>query len=260
MLVYWLLLPVVVSESPHSFRFCSAATAVRNGDELVMFDTGFPAGGELIKCLHSFGLQPDDFTWVFNTHIHIDHFGGNHIFKNAKKVVSRRDYIFQKRWSEALLKTRNKLAYIEKSFPHLPKRDVERLIDFLLVVQKSHFRERYLGDPETLRWAEDHPRIPEWVRIFSTPGHTPYHLSFLVKAGEGRVVITGDRVPSRRYFFGEGKGFIEADMDKRLAKKSEQRIRRYAEGGAESIICPSHDRPFYYRSGKYIQQNPFEVL
>jgi glyoxylase-like metal-dependent hydrolase (beta-lactamase superfamily II) len=260
MRIYSLLIPVVVLETEYPFKFYSAATIVRHNDDLAVFDTGFPAGEELRKGLNGFGLDPDSFTWVFNTHIHIDHFGGNHIFRNAKKVVSRRDYLFQKRWSEALLKTRNKLSYIERSFPHLPKRDVEKLIDFLLVVQKSHFRECYLGDPDSLLWAEDHPPVPDWVRIFNTPGHTPYHLSFLVQRNSGRAIITGDRVPNRDYFFEEGKGFIEVDMDRRMAKASELRIRRYAGGCGKSIIYPSHDRPFFFRTGRYVQKNPYEIL
>jgi len=259
MVVYSLLIPVAVLESKYPFRFFSAVTVVRNNDDIVVFDTGFPEGSELLKGLKTFGFDPDSITWVFNSHIHIDHFGGNHLFKNAKKVVSRRDYLFQKRWGEALLKTRDKLSYIEKSFPHLPKREVEKLIDFLLVVHKSHFREHYLGDPDTFLWTEDHPPVPEWIRIFSTPGHTPYHLSFLVQGGEKRAIITGDRVPNRRYFFAEGNSFIEVDMDRRLAKSSEQRIKRYAEAGNESIIYPSHDRPFFYHTGRYVQKNPCEI-
>ena len=257
--LYSILVPVVVRQSKYRFKFLSAATVVRTASDLVIFDTGFPDGGDLLKGLGAFGLNPDDFGWVFNTHVHIDHFGGNYRFKNAKKVVSRRDYLFQKRWSEALLKTRNKLSYIERSFPHLPKRDVEKLIDFLVVVQKSHFRERYLGDPDTFLWAEDKPAVPDWIRIFGTPGHTPYHLSFLVRGGESTVIITGDRVPNRGHFFEDQKSFIEVDMNRAQAKESEQRIRRYAEEGENSIICPSHDRPFWYRGGGYLETNPYEL-
>jgi N-acyl homoserine lactone hydrolase len=257
--LYSLLVPVAVSQSKYRFKFLSAATVVETSSELVIFDTGFPDGEELIKGLQDFGLHPDDFGWVFNTHVHIDHFGGNYRFKNAKKVVSRRDYLFQKRWTEALLKTRNKLSYIERSFPHLPKRDVERLIDFLVVVQKSHFRERYLGDPDTLVWAEDKPAIPDWIRILHTPGHTPYHLSFLVEGGEHSVIIAGDRVPNRGHFFEEQKSFIEVDMDRAEARASELRIRRYAQEGEHSIICPAHDRPFWFRGGGYLETNPHEL-
>lgn len=102
--------------------------------------------------------------------------------------------------------------------------------------------------------------IPDWVRIFNTPGHTPYHLSFLVQGNSRRAIITGDRVPNRDYFFEEGKGFIEVDMDRRMAKASELRIRRYAEGCGKSIIYPSHDRPFFFRTGRYVQKNPYEVF
>lgn len=260
MRIYSIYIPVAVLESEYPFRFFSAVTVVQSNDDLMIFDTGFPDGTKLHKQLEAFRLDPDRFTWVFNTHVHIDHFGGNHIFKNAKKVVSRRDYLFQKRWSEALLKTRNKLAYIERSFPHLPKRDMEKLIDFLIVVQKSHFKEHYLGDPGTLFWVEDHPPIPEWVRVFRTPGHTPYHLSFLVQGDRGRAIIAGDRVPNRNYFYTDEKRFIEVDMDRRMARESEQRIKRYAESGPECIIYPSHDRPFFYRTGRYVQENPYEVL
>jgi ribonuclease BN (tRNA processing enzyme) len=216
--LYSLLVPVAVSQSKYRFKFLSAATVVETSSELVIFDTGFPDGEELIKGLQDFGLHPDDFGWVFNTHVHIDHFGGNYRFKNAKKVVSRRDYLFQKRWTEALLKTRNKLSYIERSFPHLPKRDVERLIDFLVVVQKSHF-----------------------------------------KGGEHSVIIAGDRVPNRGHFFEEQKSFIEVDMDRAEARASELRIRRYAQEGEHSIICPAHDRPFWFRGGGYLETNPHEL-
>lgn len=233
MVVYSLLIPVAVLESKYPFRFFSAVTVVRNNDDIVVFDTGFPEGSELLKGLKTFGFDPDSITWVFNSHIHIDHFGGNHLFKKAKKVVSRRDYLFQKRWGEALLKTRDKLSYIEKSFPHLPKRDVEKLIDFLLVVQKSHFREHYLGDPDTFLWTEDHPPVPEWIRIFSTPGHTPYHLSFLVQGREKKghhywgqgaesEILLRRRKQLHRGRHGQEAGEIQRTANKTLCRGGER--------------------------------------
>lgn len=44
------------------------------------------------EALRSIGVSPEDIDIVINTHLHWDHAGNNHLFKNAKFFVQRREH------------------------------------------------------------------------------------------------------------------------------------------------------------------------
>ena len=66
----------------------STVTFVRAGDEHIIIDTGSPDRLEALKRgLDRLSLATTDVQTVVNTHLHIDHCGGNDIFTDAVEVA-----------------------------------------------------------------------------------------------------------------------------------------------------------------------------
>jgi N-acyl homoserine lactone hydrolase len=146
---------------------------VETDEETVLIDSGM---GELPEPYSKFyktereqtilsGLQkerlnPEDITAVINTHLHMDHVGGNKLFPNAKTYVQKEelDYAYNPhRFQRA--------AYIREFFDGL---------DFVTVHGDYTFSDT--------------------IEIISTPGHTPGHQSVMIH-GEKDYIYCGDIAP-----------------------------------------------------------------
>jgi len=258
-LVYWMLTAAVVTGTRITYRMLSSETVLRTGDELIIFDTGLGDTGGLERELRRFSLDPRDFTYVFNTHIHVDHFGGNVIFENARKVMSRREYLFQKRWNEEFSSTENKQNFIRRHYPTLTDEEVCKITDTVSSVQAKYFKDRFFGSEDSFLFVEDNPPLPDCIEIIETPGHTPHHLSFRIRGVEQAAVIAGDLIPSKRSFFDGKFNFIEVYTDRGQAKRSLERLQLIIREQREVIIHPSHDRPFSVCEKRYVSANPYEI-
>ncbi len=63
----------------------STVTVIRSEDTVVLVDTASPADiYRLSEALRSVHLDPADVNIVVNTHLHLDHSGGNILFQNAR--------------------------------------------------------------------------------------------------------------------------------------------------------------------------------
>ena len=71
--------------------------------------------------------------------------------------------------------------------------------------------------------------------------------------------MTGDLFPARKSFYGETDGFIEVYSDREEAARSRANISRLGEERGDPVICPAHDRPFRFRSGRYLRENPWSL-
>ncbi|PJI86167.1 metallo-beta-lactamase superfamily protein [Yoonia maricola] len=127
--------------------------------------------GRFMAALTAAGIGPAEVDYVLCTHLHIDHIGWNTqledgrwvpTFPNARYLMPADD--------EAVQRARHSHAYIESVLPVIEAGQAE-------LVQAGHC----LGDHVTL--------IP-------TPGHTPGHVSVLVKSGDRQAIITGDALHS----------------------------------------------------------------
>lgn len=66
----------------------STVAVVESGDHVIVVDTGSPAkSDELRSALKAASLHPDSVETVANTHLHIDHCGGNDLFSKATFVA-----------------------------------------------------------------------------------------------------------------------------------------------------------------------------
>lgn len=65
----------------------SSVTLVKAEGENILIDTGSPIyESKLIVALKEIYIKPEEISWIIETHLHPDHVGNNHLFKNAKIV------------------------------------------------------------------------------------------------------------------------------------------------------------------------------
>jgi glyoxylase-like metal-dependent hydrolase (beta-lactamase superfamily II) len=257
MTIHSLLTPVEISLDSYIHRFPTAVTVMQSESELVVIDTGFPES-DLAVQFHEIGLDPLDVDLVVNTHYHVDHFGGNWLFPKARKLVSRHEYQFQHRWHDAYLSSRDRRGFVMRSFPRLSRRDGEKLVRFLDVVQTRFFSDEHFGPMDRAVYLEDDPKMPDWLEIMHTPGHSPHHLSCRVEGVNASAVVTGDIIAGRSGFMNGRLNFIEVYTDYEAAQASIARIREKTAQG-RSLIYPSHEGPFLARDGSPLTDNPFTL-
>jgi 4-pyridoxolactonase len=89
-------------------RFASYAVLIDHPDGLFLFDTGFDrdfmdtwtkqdnavatAEQQVVPQLAKLGMKPADIDCIINSHVHIDHVGGNKHFPNATLVMNEKEY------------------------------------------------------------------------------------------------------------------------------------------------------------------------
>ncbi len=130
-------------------------------------DWNMRSDSRFMAALTAAGVTPRDIDYVMCTHLHTDHIGWNTkledgrwvpTFPNAKYLIPAAD-------EEHFSKDAG-IAYKQSVLPVIEAGQVE-------LVTSDHT----LGD---------------YVRLISTPGHTPGHVSVLVKSGTAEAMITGD--------------------------------------------------------------------
>lgn len=150
---------------------------IRHGDQVLLWDTGFPAAwkgqdkdlGELTvkedktiaEQLQQLGLKPADIDIVGISHMHSDHTGQASEFPNAELLIGTKDFEETKGKDDPFGPWRKEGAKV-----HSAQGDVD-----------------VFGDGS--------------VMALHLPGHTPDHMALLVKLGSGPVLLTGDLYHSR---------------------------------------------------------------
>lgn len=150
---------------------------IRHGDQVLLWDTGFPASwkgqdkdlGELTvkedktigEQLEQIGLKPEDIDFVGISHMHSDHTGQAAEFPNAELLIGTKDFELTKGKDDPFGPWRK-----EGSKVHSAEGDVD-----------------VFGDGS--------------VMALHLPGHTPDHMALLVKLASGPVLLSGDLYHSR---------------------------------------------------------------
>jgi glyoxylase-like metal-dependent hydrolase (beta-lactamase superfamily II) len=170
--------------------------------------------------LAGLGIDPAEVRLVVMTHLHADHTSGMRLLPEAEVVCSHRE------WKAAHGRSPALGGYVPS---HLPDDSRMRLIDFEREGEPHGPFSRtvdLLGDGS--------------IRLLSTPGHTPGHLSVLVRLpGERQALLVGDAAYTLRNIREEVLSFFT--VDDKLYLRSLREIRAFAEREPEVPLVPSHD-------------------
>lgn len=170
-------------------------------------DTRFQAA------LTAAGITPDDVDYVMCTHLHPDHVGWNTkledgrwvpTFPNARYLMPAAD--------EEMQRERASDLYAESVLPVIEAGQAE-------LVEAGHM----LGDH---------------VSLVPTPGHTPGHVSVLIKSGDHEALITGDAMHTTAQCWHPEWHFIY-DADAEMAVDSRKHLLEQAAEKA-CVVLGSH--------------------
>lgn len=179
-----------VSAPPTPIRIVTLASIVEHPDGVVVIDTGVapstvqnpppsekdafrdgtpmvPEGTGLVARLAANGLSPADVRYVVNTHLHLDHAGGNRSLPEATCLVRRAELTYAAHPCDA--------------------RQAQEYPDG--VADDKDGRWTVIDDDEWLDVFDDGTLL-----ILPTPGHTPGHQSVLLRLRSGAVLLPGDAV------------------------------------------------------------------
>jgi glyoxylase-like metal-dependent hydrolase (beta-lactamase superfamily II) len=168
----------------------------------------------LAERLREHGIDPAAVTRHVFTHLHIDHVGAFGTLPNAEVVVGAAE------WGVASSRTGRLKGLI---VPRPPARLT--VVDFDAPgLRPFPYAHALTGDGAVL--------------LLPTPGHSPGHLSVLVRRDADRVLLTGDAVYSERQL---QAGAIDGiAIDTRAAHDSVRRLRELT-AQAPTVVAPSHD-------------------
>lgn len=124
-----------------------------------------------MAALTAAGVTPEDVDFVLCTHLHVDHVGWNTRLQDGRWVP-----------------TFPKATYL------LPAED----LDHYGANPNETYTESVLPVIEAGQGKEVQPGhcLGDHVRLVATPGHTPGHVSVLVRSGQAEALITGDALHS----------------------------------------------------------------
>lgn len=166
-----------------------------------------------MAALTAAGMNVGDVDYVLCTHLHLDHVGWNTrledgrwvpTFPNARYLMPAAD--------EEIQRLNKSNLYVESVLPVIEAGQVE-------LVEAGHM----LGDHVTL--------VP-------TPGHTPGHVSVLLKSGDRAALITGDAIHSTAQCW-HPEWHFKYDADAEIAVASRKRLLEEA-SETDRLILGSH--------------------
>lgn len=173
-------------------------------------------GDEVGPQMRDRGLDPTEVRWVVMTHLHTDHAGGLEHFPESEIVVSRTEFSVA---SGTLGKARGYL-------PHRwPSWFSPRLLDFS--------SEAYGPFPESSRLTDSGD-----VRLVTTYGHSPGHMSLIVEEEDHLLFFAGDASYTERLMI---DGAVDGVApDEKAARETLHRIAELAHS-RPVVYMPSHD-------------------
>lgn len=191
-----------------------------------LFRTLRPADLSYDEQLRAVGIEPGLVERVLMTHLHVDHTSGIRLLPAATFVCARDE------WRAA---TRRGAAGKGFVAHHLPAESRMELLDF-----------RARGEPygpfsSTVDFLGDGS-----IRLISTPGHTPGHMSVLLRVGEGRqVLVVGDAVYTLRSLREELLPFLT--IDDAVYLRTLRELKAFSEQEPGALLVPSHDPPAWHQ-------------
>jgi len=196
-------------------------------DGLTLIDTGMPRSHKkILAYLAELGKSEQDLKRILLTHSDVDHVGG---LAALVRVSGARTYASRVEAESIAVGTSSRQSY-SSGF------SIRR---FLFALLSPFFKAEPFQVDEIL---EDGQTLAG-LRVITTPGHTPGHLSFYAPATG--VLFCGDSMVSHEdRLYGSRPG-VTWDPD-----RARESVQKQAELGA-SLVCPGHGPVIRDASGKF---------
>jgi N-acyl homoserine lactone hydrolase len=188
--------------------------------------------------LRALGIQASAVERVIMTHLHVDHTSGMRLLPNAKFLCTREE------WAAATARGAAGKGYVSG---HLPPEPRMELVEF-----------EWLGEPhgpfsKTIDLLGDGS-----IRLVSTPGHTPGHMSVLVRVrGDHQVLVVGDAVYTLRSIREEILPLLT--VNDAVYLRSLRELKAFSEQEPEARLVPSHD-PTAWHALSYLSASAEKAL
>lgn len=129
---------------------------------------------KFIEKINQIDISPSDIDYVACTHLHFDHVGWNTTLVNGKWIPTfpKAKYIFSK-----------------EEYKYWKSKPKKELIDDFLGIEDSVLP---IIDAGLSELVDDTYKFDDQVSFFSTPGHTPSHVSVLIESKGEKALISGD--------------------------------------------------------------------
>ena len=179
-----------------------------------------PAETPYDEQLRELGVEPGEVERAIMTHLHVDHTSGMRLLPRARFICTRPE------WKAARGRGVSARGFVSH---HLPPESRTELIDF------EADGEPYGPFTRTVDLLGDGT-----VRLVSTPGHTPGHMSVLVCVeGGGQVLIVGDAAYTLRSIREQVLPLLTADDDAYRSSLAE--LKAFSEEEPDAVLVPTHD-------------------
>lgn len=212
---------------------------------LTIIDTGSPDNPDLLGELAQLGYTPSDFSMVINTHLHVDHIGGNRLFSNARILISRQELDFENNFARILRESDDPLATLN-SMGRFIEENTHELARHLIKLINEYPCADLIGDQAQIEFFEDEPTLPGTITLLQVPGHSVDSRAVMLHGKTRRAVAAGDALFHRDLWQNDTMAAIHLN-----AGLFQQNARRIA--GFPDIIIPGHDQMFDNLNGKYLQ-------
>ena len=186
----------------------------------VLFAALRPADDPFDDQLRARGIEPEAVERVVMTHLHGDHTSGMRLLPNAEFVLAREE------WAAAHGTGAGTKGFVAH---HLPPEDRVTLLDF------GADGEPHGPFASTIDLLGDGR-----VRLVSTPGHTPGHLSLLLTTpGDRQALLVGDAAYTLRNVREQRLPLLTASDGR--SRRSLRELAAFAEREPGAVLVPSHD-------------------
>jgi glyoxylase-like metal-dependent hydrolase (beta-lactamase superfamily II) len=159
------------------FPLCTAYLVV--DDKSALIEAGCPVQApEILEAVEKLGYEAKELSYIIPTHVHGDHAGGAGLLA---KRMPQAQVVAQPR-AASLLADPSMTARVMQGFKHIFGDDAEERFGMMPPIPKDKFV--LVEDGESI------PLGGRELKVIHTPGHDPYHLSFLDTKTQG--VFCGD--------------------------------------------------------------------
>lgn len=218
---------------------------------LTIIDTGSPGNQDLLEELAQLGYTPSDFNLVINTHLHVDHIGGNRLFTNARILISRQELDFENNFSRILGESPDPLTALN-SMGRYGEADSQELAMHLIKLVNDYPAAALIGDHTQIEFFEDEPHLPTMISLWRVPGHSVDSRAVLLQGQTRRAVAAGDALYHRDLWRNDTLAAIHYN-----AQQFQQNAKKIAL--CPDIIIPGHDRAFDNLTGQYLRDDYFTI-